>query len=61
MIGRSGLKEQTVITAQVERRIGDTWATRLGKYPITLVFLLTLAVLALLGPRTDAALVRPRA
>ncbi|MCP3938682.1 MAG: apolipoprotein N-acyltransferase [Actinomycetia bacterium] len=60
VIGRSGLKEKAIITADVEKRIGDTWATRLGKHPITLVSLITLAALALLHPRNNAARVKPR-
>ncbi len=34
---RSDLREQTVLTTSVELRSGNTWATDLGKLPISLI------------------------
>ncbi len=42
VVGRTGLKEQRVITAEVELRTGQTWPMRTGKLPITIVALAVL-------------------
>jgi len=44
---RSDLREQTVLTASVELRSGNTWATEFGKLPISLIAMGLLAGTAL--------------
>jgi apolipoprotein N-acyltransferase len=44
---KSDLREQTVLTTSVELRSGNTWATELGKFPISLIAMLLLAGTAL--------------
>ncbi len=50
---RSDLKEQVVLTSQVQLRDGNTWATRFGKFPISIlaIFLLAGSALASLKHR----------
>lgn len=50
VVERSGLREQVVLTADIERRSGETLATRLGKFPLTLLSLLALTGLSLWRP-----------
>ena len=50
VVERSGLREQIVLTADIERRSGETLATRLGKFPLTLLSLLALTGLSLWRP-----------
>lgn len=61
VVGRTGLREQAVITETIELREGQTWAMRTGKAPITVAMLLIVAV-ALDAPRERfaAALSRVR-
>ncbi len=51
VVARSDLKQQTVLTSQVHLRTGDTWATRFGELPISILAILFLAGSALLGSR----------
>ena len=51
VVARSNLKEQTVLTSQVQLRTGDTWATRFGKLPISILATLLLGGSALVGSR----------
>lgn len=46
VVARSGLREPAVLTASAQLRSGHTWATRLGKWPITAVGLLLLGAAA---------------
>jgi apolipoprotein N-acyltransferase len=43
VLQRTGVSEQAVLHATVERRTGDTWATRVGPWPMLLVALVCLA------------------
>jgi apolipoprotein N-acyltransferase len=54
VIGRTGLRDRSVVAAEVELRSGTTWSITLGKWPITLLALLCLVV------PTMAAAVRSR-
>jgi apolipoprotein N-acyltransferase len=51
VVARSNLKQQTVLTSQVQLRTGDTWATRFGKLPISILATLLLGGSALVGSR----------
>ncbi|MDP6902485.1 MAG: apolipoprotein N-acyltransferase [Acidimicrobiales bacterium] len=51
VVARSNLKQQTVLTSEVQLRIGDTWATRFGKLPISILATLLLGGSALVGSR----------
>ncbi|MEC7829152.1 MAG: apolipoprotein N-acyltransferase [Actinomycetota bacterium] len=51
VVARSNLKQQTVLTSQVQLRTGDTWATRFGKLPISILAALLLGGSALVGSR----------
>ncbi len=54
VVGRTGLREQAVVTETIELREGDTWAVRTGKAPITTLMLLVLIV-SLDSPRQRAS------
>ena len=43
IVERSGLREATVLSATAQLRSGQTWATQLGKWPVTLLALLVVA------------------
>ena len=47
VVEQSNLREQAVLTSTVELRTGQTWATQLGKLPVSVIALLLLAVSAL--------------
>lgn len=51
VLDRTGVSEQAVLHATVERREGDTWATRVGPWPMLLVALVCLAAAHLPGRR----------
>ena len=46
---RSDLKEQVVLTTQVQLRDGNTWATRFGKFPISMLAIFLLVGSALVS------------
>ena len=48
---RSDLKQQTILTSQVQLRTGDTWATRFGKLPVSVLAAMLLGGSALAGSR----------
>lgn len=56
VVERSGLREQVVLEAEIERRAGSTLATRTGKIPITILFLLSLTALAFWRPGRTSGL-----
>lgn len=51
VVGRTGLREQAVVSATIELRDGTTWPVRTGKLPITLLALVVVAA-AIEDPRT---------
>jgi len=51
VVARTGLREAGVVTAVAELRSGSTWATQLGKWPVTLMALLLLGWVAAPRPR----------
>jgi len=48
---RSDLKQQIILTSQVQLRTGDTWATRFGKLPVSVLAAMLLGGSALAGSR----------
>ena len=51
VVQRSNLREQTVLSSSIELRSGQTWATSLGKRPITLFAAFLLIASALVSSR----------
>ena len=51
VVARSDLGQQTVLTTQVHLRTGDTWATRFGELPISILAISLLAGSALLASK----------
>ncbi|MAF45119.1 MAG: apolipoprotein N-acyltransferase [Acidimicrobiaceae bacterium] len=52
VVQRSNLREQTVLSSSIELRSGQTWATSLGKRPITLFAAFLLIASALVSSRS---------
>tara|TARA_Y100001958_G_C21205903_1_gene532004 strand:- start:594 stop:1763 length:1170 start_codon:yes stop_codon:yes gene_type:complete len=52
VVQRSNLREQTVLSSPIELRSGQTWATSLGKRPITLFAAFLLIASALVSSRS---------
>ena len=53
VIARSGLRESTVLTATAQLRSGQTWAIRVGKWPVTAIALVLIGAAA--GVRRETA------
>ena len=51
VVARSGLREQVVLTSQVQLRDGTTWATRFGKFPVSMLAICLLMGSALISLR----------